>query len=598
MTTAEMAKAPALFLRNATGLVKGWSAFDAFAYSFMSVNLVALGMFYSLAIFGYVPDGSAILSVLITAVGMTFMSIAYAGLIAAMPRAGGDYVWQTRVLDGIPGAVIGGAFGAIAVYLVGTALALDGTVTLLAMAGGVIVGAGLGLWRGGIGFVLSATGWWFILALWAPIYAFIFNIEFVQPLAAVLGWKDGVTFFASTNGTFTVSIFTIVVTSGLVALGMAGYARIQKWCLYIGLAALAVMFILLAVSSVDSFIAAYNREGQALFGVSNAYQATIDQGTTQGVAGGDANNFALGVPTFALVPFMLFFLLYPQWGSTLYGEVRGAGDFRKVLTGFLGGLWATAGLAVVFVLLAAKTFGWTFFNASNGTYVNYVYLYTTDAPVVPIWGFPGLLASYLIDSHIVQAIIVIAFGAWWLGWTGTLFLSSTRMIFAAAFDRVLPEWAARVSDRGVPWGALALIMIPSVVLSWLYAYQAATFYPLTLDATLVIAVTFLGSSIAATILPYWKPAIYNGSPVARYKILGLPVISVAGLLSTLFLGWVLWSWLFDANNLYGIGVKNSNSIIFLGVLYGIAAVLYVVARLWRRAQGVDLDAIHAEIPAE
>src|SRR3954469_24974005 len=98
MTTGEMAKAPALFLRNATGLVKGWSAFDAFAYSFMSVNLVALGMFYSLAIFGYVPDGSAILSVLITAVVLPFMSIACAGLIAASPGAGGDYVWQTRVL--------------------------------------------------------------------------------------------------------------------------------------------------------------------------------------------------------------------------------------------------------------------------------------------------------------------------------------------------------------------------------------------------------------------------------------------------------------------------------------------------------------------
>jgi basic amino acid/polyamine antiporter, APA family len=597
MTTGDMAKAPALFLRNATGLVKGWSGFDAFAYAFMSVNLVALGMFYSLAIFGYVPDGSAVLSILITAVGMTFMAIAYAGLIAAMPRAGGDYVWQTRVLDGIPGAVVGGAFGAVALYLVGTALALDGTVTLGATALGVILGATLGIKRGGIGFVLSATGWWFILALWAPIYGFILKIEFIQPLAALLGWKDGVDFFGTANGTFVVSILTIVVTSGLVALGMAGYARIQRWCLYVGLGALALVFILMVVSSQDAFKAAYDREAQSLFGVSNAYQGTIDQGTVQEVAGGDINNFSLGAGTFALVPFMLFFLLYPNWGSTLYGEVRGAGDFRKVLNGMLGGLWATVGLAIVFVFLAAKTFGWTFFNASNGTYVNYAYGYTTDAPVVPIWGFPGLLASYLIDSHIIQAIIVFAFGAWWLGWTGTLFLSSTRMIFAAAFDRVLPEWAGRVSEgRGVPWAALVLIMIPSVVLSYLYAYEAGTFYPLTLDATLVIAVTFFGSSIAATILPYWKKEIYDASPVARYKILGLPLISVAGALSTLFLGWVLYTWLSDP--LYALGVSNPNSIIFLGVLYGAAALLYIVARLWRRSQGIDLDAIHAEIPAE
>jgi APA family basic amino acid/polyamine antiporter len=596
MTTGEMAKAPALFLRNATGLVKGWSGFDAFAYSFMSVNLVALGMFYSLAIFGYVPDGSAVVSIVITAIGMTFMSIAYAGLIAVMPRAGGDYVWQTRVLDGIPGAAVGGAFGAIALFLVGTALGLDSAITYVAMAVGAVAGAALGLKRGGIGFVLSATGWWFILALWAPIYGFILKIEFIQPLAAVLGWKEGVDFFGTADGTFVVSILTIVITSALVALGMAGYARIQRWCLYIGLGALAVMFILMLVSSQDTFKAAYDREAQSLFGVSNAYQATIDQGTVQEVAGGDINNFGIGGATFALVPFMLFFLLYPNWGSTLYGEVRGAGDFRKVMNGMLGGLWITAALAVVFVFLAAKTFGWTFFNASNATYVNYAYGYVTDVPAVPIWGFPGLLAAYLIDSHIVQAIIVFAFGAWWLGWTGTLFLSSTRMIFAAAFDRVLPEWAGRVSDRGVPWAALALIMIPSVVLSWLYAYQAATFYPLTLDATLVIAVTFFGTSIAATILPYWKPDIYNASPVARYKIVGLPLLSISGALSTLFLGWVLYLWLSDP--LYGIGVGNADSIKFLGALYGIAALLYVVARLWRRAQGVDLDAIHAEIPAE
>jgi basic amino acid/polyamine antiporter, APA family len=596
MTTGEMAKAPALFLRNATGLVKGWSGFDAFAYAFMSVNLVALGMFYSLAIFGYVPDGSAVASIIITAVGMTFMSIAYAGLIAAMPRAGGDYVWQTRVLDGIPGAVVGGAFGAVAMFLVGTALALDSTLTYGGMALGLIVGAALGLKRGGIGFVLSATGWWFILALWAPIYAFILKIEFVQPLAALLGWRAGVDFFSTADGGFAVSIATIVITSALVALGMAGYARIQRWCLYIGLGALAVMFILMAISSQDAFQAAYDKANAGIFGVGNAYQATIDQGTAQEVAGGEFDGFGFGAGTLLLVPFMLFFLLYPNWGSTLYGEVRGAGDFRKVMNGMLGGLWATAGLAVVFVFLAAKTFGWTFFNASNGTYVNYAYGYTTEVPVIPIWGFPGLLASYLIDSRIIQAIIVIAFGAWWLGWTGTLFLSSTRMIFAAAFDRVLPEWAGRVSDRGVPWAALALIMIPSVILSWLYAYQAATFYPLTLDATLVIAVTFLGSSIAATILPYWKKDIYDASPVARYKVLGLPLISIAGALSTLFLGWSVYLWLSDP--LYGIGVGNADSIKFLGALYGIAAILYVVARFWRRAQGVDLDAIHAEIPAE
>jgi APA family basic amino acid/polyamine antiporter len=196
--------------------------------------------------------------------------------------------------------------------------------------------------------------------------------------------------------------------------------------------------------------------------------------------------------------------------------------------------------------------------------------------------------------------MVVLFGAWFLGWSGTLFLSSTRMIFAAAFDRILPERAAEVSEnRGVPVVALLFIMVPAVVVSVLYAYSA-DFRALTLNATLVIAITFLGSTVAATILPWWKPELFNNSPVARLK---LP-ITIASLIISGILAYVIFLWLTEGvtdefpAGLYGIGYGNTNSIIFLGVLYGLAAIVYVVARLYRRSQGVDLDAIHAEIPAD
>jgi APA family basic amino acid/polyamine antiporter len=605
MTAGEVAKAPTLFLRNATGLVKGWSGFDAFGYSFLSVNLVTLGMFYSLAVFAFVPSGSVLSALLLSGVAMTFLCITYAGLIAVMPRAGGDYVWQTRILDGVPGAVVGALVGGITVYLAAQAVGFNSTAALGGGALGVVAGALLGLKRGGIGFVLSTTGWWFILALWAPIYGYILNIEFVQPLAALAGWSDGLTFFQSQTGTFVVSLITIVLASGLVALGMAGYARIQRWSIFIGLAALAVMFILMLVSSQDSFKAAFDREGQSLFGVSGAYQATIANATANDgfAAGGSPLDFGLGSGTWLLLPFMMFWILYPNWGATLYGEVRGAGDFRRVLNGMLGGLWVTIILAIVFVLLAARTFGWDFFNATNVNFIDWAYGYVTVAPAIPIWGYPPLLAAFLVNSHVVQMIIVIVFGVWFLGWAGTLWLSSTRMIFAAAFDRVLPEWAARVDERrGVPYVALILIMIPGVVLSYLYAYQGFAKY--TLDASLVIAVTFFGTAIAATILPWWKRDLYQKSPIVRYNIAGLPLISIAGAITTIFLGWVLYEWLFEGvttaapGGLYGIGSGNGTSVIFLAILYGLAALVYIIARFYRRAQGVDLDAIHAEIPAE
>ena len=573
--------APSLFLRNATGLVKGWSGFDAFTYSFMSVNLVTLGMFYSLAVFAYVPGANPILSIVLAAVAVTFLAVAYAGLIAAMPRAGGDYIWQSRVLDGIPGTLTGAVVGGIGFFLVSNALAMGDTVAIGAAIVGVIVGGIIGRLNGGIGFVLAATGWWFILAMWAPIYGAILNIEFFQPLAALVKSSDALTFFGSGNGILFVSIVTIILTSALVALGMAGYARIQKWCLYLGLIGLAIMFVLMLTSNQADFKVAFDRANLNLFGVSGAYDKTIAAAALPApdpAFTGSLDPFDLGADlgatltaTLAMIPFMLFWILYPNWGSTLYGEVRGSGDFRKVLRGMLGGIWITAGLALAFILLAAHTFGWLFFNATNVNFIQYFYGYTTTVPVVPIWSYPPLLASYLIDNSLFQIGMVVLFGVWFLGWSGTLFLSSTRMIFAAAFDRVLPDHAAQVSERrAVPIIALLYIMIPAVVVSVIYAYSA-DFRALTLDATLVIAVTFLGSSVAAAILPWYKPKIFDNSPVAHLKL----VISGAGLITSIILAWTVGLWLKDP--LYGIGVSNTKSITFLGVVYGAAALLYVVA---------------------
>src|SRR5215472_5216404 len=102
---------PALFLRKATGLVRGWSVRDSMIYA-----------------------------VIISGIWVSFLVIAYTGLIVTIPRAGGDYVWQTRILGS------------------------------------------------GLGFVMAATGWWFILWLWAPIYGNILAVQLFEPLWATLKW--------------------------------------------------------------------------------------------------------------------------------------------------------------------------------------------------------------------------------------------------------------------------------------------------------------------------------------------------------------------------------------------------------------------------
>ena len=116
-------------------------------------------------------------------------------------------------------------------------------------------------------------------------------------------------------------------------------------------------------------------------------------------------------------------------------------------------------------------------------------------------------------------IIVLLMSLWWFGWSGTLFLSSTRVIFAAAIDRMLPEWVSKIEPRTkTPINALLLMVIPSAIISYLYAFKVFNFQTLALDATVVIAITFLGSTIAGIVMPWRAKDVFDGSPIAKYKV--------------------------------------------------------------------------------
>ncbi len=109
---------------------------------------------------------------------------------------------------------------------------------------------------------------------------------------------------------------------------------------------------------------------------------------------------------------------------------------------------------------------------------------------------------------------------WWFGWSGTLFLSSTRVIFAASIDRMLPEWVSRIEPRTkTPLNALLLMVIPAIIISYpVCLSRSSACNTLALDATVVIAITFLGSTIAGTVMPWRAKDVFDGSPIAKYKV--------------------------------------------------------------------------------
>src|SRR5438105_297056 len=547
MATTTEAPRQTLFLRNATGLVKAWSTFDAFLYAFWSVNLVTLGL-YGMSFVYAIPNGQLLGAVLLTGVLVTFLVLTYAQLVSVMPRAGGDYAWQSRILGG------------------------------------------------GVGFVLAITGWWFTLWLWTPIYANILIVQFFAPLAYTLGWTSVATFFGSPTGIVVSCLIVLAFVSWVITLGMEGYARIQRFCFWLGIGGLVVMLGLLLFSSHEAFVNAFNREAASLFGASgNAYQATIAASTKGGGPTGVGFGTFGFTSTLLLLPFLAFYLLWPVWGATLYGEVRGAKEYRKVFNAMFWGLWVTVALVAVVILLIVKTVGWDFYNAANGAYWNS--LVGGAAPPVPIWPYPVMFAGWLVGNHLFQALLILVMGLWFFGWAGTLFLSSTRVIFAAAFDRVLPEWAANISaKRRVPYGSLILMIVPSLVVSAIWSYRP-NFQGIFLWATGVIAITFLGTVIAAAIMPWRRKDIFENSPIARFRVAGIPVITITGVVSAIFLVFMLAEWSFNA--VYGTAFSlNASSPIYFLVTYLAAVVIYVVARVVRKRQGIDLARIHQEIPVE
>jgi len=621
-----------LFVRKASGLVRSWSVFDAFIYATFSINLVTLGLF--IFSYCYYFEGNLATAVVVGAI-LTFFEVAvYASLISAMPRAGGDYVWQSRILGR------------------------------------------------GIGFLLSVTGWWFILWLWVPLYGQMLNYIFFTPILAIFGAKDAALWFTNSNLGMLVGMLAVcAIVFVYIMVGMKWYARIQKFCFWGGMLGLLLVFLLLLFGNNATFISNLNTLAPKMFGAQGGdlYQATLTAGEAAGTVAAPLGSLALKASLY-LIPMIVFFNLWPNWGATLYGEVRGASDFKRNFWGMAAAIIVTTLLALIFFGLIAKTLGWDFYNKANGAFWNYTWGYTTEAPPLPFWPYPALFAAFMVKSPVLQFLVIFLMSLWWFGWSGTVFLSSTRVIFAAAFDRMLPEWVSKVEPRTrTPIFALMLMVFPSVIISILYAFNLLNFRSLALDATLVIAVTFLGTAVAGIIFPWRSKDVYEGSPIAKFKMstwLGwlvtavfaafgvylivtsfrygytvltnlssiqanaltwiivilvavltllnavmiiwllysvatkllagqkMPLVTLTGMVFFLFLDWLMVEWLWDPHvppfdfAYYAIGWKNVSSMVFMIVNYILAAAIYFGFSAYRRRQGIDVQKVYQNIPVE
>lgn len=522
-----------LFVREATGLVRDWSSYDAWIYAFLSVNIVTLG-FYIWTFNSFIPNGSPILATIIAVVAITLQNAVYATLVSSMPRVGGDYVWQTRLLSGF--------------------------------------------W----GFLMSWPGWVFILWLWVPIYGSILSWLVFGPISALFGYVGLANFWNSSIGLFVSSMIVVAFVFIYVSLGMKWYARIQKTLFYVGVLGFVIFLGGLLTTDPSGFQSSFNSQLSA-WGMDVTYNGLMQSTDVSFAPMWNLNWWA----SYKLFPMLLFWIMWPVWGSTLFGEVREAGEFKKMFNVFEGALIAAAVVAIVLWPLFDSAVGYEFYQTLN-------YNYWVGSGQQQWLSSPTTIVAIAMGNGPLAKVMAILMGGWFFAWSGTVFLSSTRVIFATAFDRTIPEVFAEVKGRyNTPFYAILLMAVPATVLTVIYFFIPG-FQTLTLSATFAITITFLGSTIACMLFPWRRPELFSKNPVSKYTVAGVPVISIIAGIYILILLSVIYLW--ATVDVYGI--NNPKSFGFLAFLYLLAGVSYLVMNYYRSKEGVDLDNIHAEIPQD
>ena len=129
-----------IFSRNATGLVRQVSLLQQIVFNLASSNALGLGLVFFLSVVVLFPKANIYVAMIIAGIGAFFVWTTFALLTSAIPRVGGDYTINSRVmppwiaLGGNIGSFMGGLFG---IPIFGYFMATLALSPALAVIGGV-----------------------------------------------------------------------------------------------------------------------------------------------------------------------------------------------------------------------------------------------------------------------------------------------------------------------------------------------------------------------------------------------------------------------------------------------------------------------------
>jgi APA family basic amino acid/polyamine antiporter len=534
--------APGGYARKATGLVRQVTGLDQLLFNAASTTPLGMVLVFGLFALILFPKSNPYAALIIALVLGLPVWVMFSLMSAAIPRIGGDYTFNTRILHPIVGLA-----GNLSVF-VSTAIAV-------------------GLWS-----------WWFGTQGLSPAFSLIGS---VNDNATFTRWA------ADTDGhkkmvSFLIAVLVLAVTAVLAMYGTRVIVRIMTILFLIAAAGYVIDFVILLFTSQSSFESTVNSTVGP-----GAYQKTVAAGAGQGLypsEGGYSTKETIGA-----VYSMIGVTLFTWWGTYMSAEFRGAGPRRRRRNTMVGAGLGQGLIVLVTMVIFLHTVGYNFFTST---------LAGNFSGTGPVYSAGYAYFSALANGN---TGIVIILGLTFIGWLlPGLYINQAmvqRGFFTWSFDRLAPSKLSDVNERyHTPLVAIVVTFVVGVAAAAWVSTDTKFFAKFAIMQVFAyIPIVLVG--LSAVLMKSRRPDLYEGS-AAQWKVGGIEMLPVCGAFS-------MFTGLFSMALVYyfheNLGLLHNYyyaTILAPAIVLVVAAIWYTVAKSVVRGEGVNLDLTYRAIPPD
>lgn len=523
-----------LYARKSSGLVRTIGIFGAMVFGVHCISLSSSGLIPFSWVAGVWP-GSSIIGVLTVAMFFClFHAYTYSVIGAAMPRSAADYTMASRTLS--------------------APLAFSASWTLVIFSA-MVAGS---------------------LIAWIPKTALPVLFRTMGIISNNQAFIDFANWSPTRTGIIVIGTICAVITFITMILPTRTILRILEVGFFLGLIAWAILYFQLGTAGKDAFPAAWDK-----FMGAGSYAARIDLAKANGMV----INPNVGMMTLAGL-IMGFWIFYGYYIPTFFaGEVKQAE--KTLLAGSWSSLLVTWAIFVSAAVLLQRLVPLEWIAAES---------YLSNSGVSSANPMPWITfyAGILKPNFILLWTVAIAWVYTLINLAQTYFFYCSRIIFAWSFDRLIPEKVCYIHPTlHSPIVAITIITLIAEV----GVIDAATGGVMGAQLNFVFFAvwTQLVPVLAIMLLPFTKPEIFeNASAFVKRKIGKIPVITIIGGITMLYLLWmIVASFLYPAvGGRIGLGTVGTLIGFFLS-----GFIVFFVARWYRlNKEGIDINWTFQSVP--